>query len=67
MSQMSIRGGKRAVDAIAAGLARETTTYRALTEAAALGPDFTEGRAAFAGKRAAKFTFRGPTAPLPRS
>jgi enoyl-CoA hydratase/carnithine racemase len=67
MSQMSIRGGKRAVDATAAGLARETPAYRSLTEAAALGPDFTEGRAAFAAKRTAKFTFRGPTAPLPQS
>src|ERR1700733_492645 len=67
MSQMSIRGGKRAVDATAAGLARETPAYRSLTEAAALGPDFTEGRAAFAEKRAAKFAFRGPTAPLTQS
>jgi hypothetical protein len=38
-----------------------------LTETAALGPDFTEGRAAFAEKRAAKFAFRGPTAPLTQS
>jgi enoyl-CoA hydratase/carnithine racemase len=67
MSQMSIRGGKRAVDAIAAGLARETPAYRALTEAAALGPDFSEGRAAFAEKRAAKFAFRRPTTPLTQS
>ena len=66
MSQMSIRGAKRAVDAIATGLARETPAYRALTEAAALGPDFVEGWAAFAEKRAAKFAFRGPTAPLSR-
>jgi enoyl-CoA hydratase/carnithine racemase len=58
---MSIRGAKRAVDAIAAGLTRETPAYRALTETAALGPDFTEGRAAFAEKRAAKFVFRGST------
>jgi hypothetical protein len=43
----------------------ETPGFRALTEAAALGPDFAEGRAAFADKRAAKFAFRGPTAPLP--
>src|SRR6202020_1851329 len=35
MSQMSIRGGKRAVDAIAAGLTQETPFFRALTEAAA--------------------------------
>ena len=67
MSQMSIRGGKRAVDAIAAGLTQETPRFRALTEAAAFGPDFAEGRAAFAAKRTAKFVFRGPTAPLPQS
>src|ERR1700722_361416 len=67
MSQMSIRGGKRAIDAIAAGMSREAPAYRALTEAAALGPDFSEGRAAFAEKRAAKFAFRGPTAPLTQS
>ena len=67
MSQMSIRGGKRAVDAIAAGMGQETPAYRALTEMAAFGHDFAEGRAAFVGKRTAKFTFRGPTAPLPQS
>jgi enoyl-CoA hydratase/carnithine racemase len=67
MSQMSIRGGKRAIDAIAAGLRHETPGFRALTESAALGQDFVEGRAAFAAKRAAKFTFRGPTAPVPQS
>jgi enoyl-CoA hydratase/carnithine racemase len=67
MSQMSIRGGKRAVDAVAAGLAHETPRFRALTEAAAFGPDFAEGREAFAAKRAPNFAFRGPTAPLPQS
>ena len=67
MSQMSIRGGKRAVDAVAAGLAHETPGFRALTEAAAFGPDFAEGRAAFVAKRAAKFAFRGPTTRLPQS
>jgi enoyl-CoA hydratase/carnithine racemase len=67
MSQMSIRGGKRAVNAIAAGLRHETPGFRALTESAAFGPDFAEGRTAFAAKRAAKFTFRGPTSPLPQS
>jgi hypothetical protein len=36
----------------------------ALTEAAAFGPDFAEGRAAFAEKRAPKFVFRGPITPL---
>jgi enoyl-CoA hydratase/carnithine racemase len=37
MSQMSVRGAKRAVDAIAAGMSKEAPVYRALTEAAALG------------------------------
>lgn len=55
LSQTSIRGAKQAVEAIAAGLAVETTDYRALTETAALGPDFAEGRAAFAEKRAPRF------------
>ena len=64
LSQMSIRGAKRAVDAIAAGMSKEAPVYRALTEAAALGLDFAEGRAAFAEKRVAKFVFRGPAAPL---
>jgi len=64
LSQVSVRGGKRAVDAIAAGMSQETPGFRALAEAAALGPDFAEGRAAFAAKRAAKFASRGPTAPL---
>jgi enoyl-CoA hydratase/carnithine racemase len=64
MSQMSIRGGKRAIDAVAAGLAHETPRFRALTETAAQGPDFAEGRAAFAAKRTPNFAFRGPTAPL---
>ncbi len=67
LSQASVRGCKRAVDAIAGGMAHETPGFRALTEAAALGPDFIEGRAAFAAKRAAKFAFRGPTAPLAKS
>ena len=67
LSQASIRGGKRAVDAIAAGMAVETPAFRALAESAALGPDFAEGRAAFAEKRAARFSFRGATAPLPQS
>jgi hypothetical protein len=67
MSQMSVRGAKRAVDAIAAGMSKEAPVYRALTEAAALGLDFAEGRAAFAEKRVAKFAFRGPTAPIAQS
>ena len=64
LSQTAVRGCKRAVNAIAAGMSQETPAYRALTEAAAFGPDFAEGRAAFAAKRTAKFAFRGPTAPL---
>lgn len=58
-SQTSIRGAKRAVEAIAAGMAVETPDYRALTEAAALGWDFAEGRAAFAEKRSPKFPSGG--------
>ncbi len=64
LSQASIRGAKRAVDAISAGMTFETTAYRSLAESAALGPDFAEGRAAFAEKRPPKFAFRGPTVPL---
>jgi len=67
LSQASIRGGKRAVDAIAAGMTVETPAYRALTESAALGPDFEEGRAAFLEKRAARFSFRGAIGPLPQA
>ena len=64
LSQTSIRGAKRAIDAIQAGMAAETPAYRALTEAAALGPDFVEGRAAFAQKRSPKFLSRGRTHPV---
>ncbi len=64
MSQMSTRGCKRAVDAIAAGMSKEAPAYRGLTEVAAFGPDFAEGRAAFAAKRTPNFVFRGPTPPL---
>ena len=64
LSQISVRGGKRAIDAIAAGMAVETPAFRALTEAAALGPDLAEGRAAFAEKRTPRFSFRGATSPL---
>ena len=42
----------------------ETPAFRALTESAALGVDFAEGRAAFAEKRAAKFSYRGATLKL---
>ena len=67
LSQASVRGSKRAVDAIAAGMIVESPGFRALTEAAALGPDFAEGRAAFAEKRAPKFMFRGAVSPLTRA
>ena len=65
LSQLSIRGGKRAIDCIAAGVAVETPAFRALAESTALGPDFEEGRAAFTEKRSPKFSFRGSTARLP--
>jgi enoyl-CoA hydratase/carnithine racemase len=61
LSQQSIRGAKRAVNAIARGLSEENPTFRAAMEDAALGEDFREGRAAFAAKRAPVFTFRGAT------
>ncbi len=66
LSQASVRGLKRGIDAVAAGMSVETPGFRALTEWAAQGPDFVEGRAAFADKRTPKFVFRGPSAPLPR-
>jgi enoyl-CoA hydratase/carnithine racemase len=65
LSQVSIRGGKRAVDAIAAGMSRESPGFRALAEAAALGPDFAEGRARPSGhqdSRSAGRARRQPTA-----
>ncbi len=61
LSQASVRGAKRAVNAAAAGMSVETPAFRALTETAALGADFAEGRAAFAEKRPPKFAFRGAT------
>jgi enoyl-CoA hydratase/carnithine racemase len=64
LSQYSIRGAKRAVDAIAAGLETESGAFRGLIEQAAAGEDFAEGRAAFVGKRAPQFRFRGPLEPL---
>jgi enoyl-CoA hydratase/carnithine racemase len=64
LSQHSIRGAKAAVDAIAGGLERESPAFRAMIEAAAAGKDFAEGRAAFLGKRAPKFGFRGRIDPL---
>jgi len=65
LSQTSIRGAKRAVDAIASGMTVETPAFRALVESAALGVDFAEGRAAFAEKRTAKFFSRDATFPFP--
>ncbi len=61
LSQRSIRGAKRAVDAIQHGMSEESGDFRAAIEDAALGEDFAEGRAAFAARRAPAFTFRGPT------
>ena len=61
LSQRSIRGAKRAVDAIQRGMSEESVNFRAAVEDAALGEDFAEGRAAFAAKRAPTFAFRGPT------
>jgi len=66
LSQASIRGAKHAVDAVAAGMSVEPPGYRALAKWAALGPDFAEGRAAFAEMRTVRFAFRGPIAPLER-
>ena len=65
-SEVSIRGCKRAVDAIAAGMSQETPGFRALTEAAAFGPDFAEGRAAFAAKRRRNSILRSPGPPTGR-
>ena len=39
----------------------ESPAFREAVEEAALGEDFQEGRAAFAEKRAPRFTFRGRT------
>jgi enoyl-CoA hydratase/carnithine racemase len=52
LSQTSVRGVKRVIEALAGG---EESSARALVEAAALGADFREGRAAFAGKRKPRF------------
>jgi len=59
LSQRSIRGAKRMIEALAAGAALDSAALRAEAEDAALGEDFREGRAAFAEKRPAKFTYRG--------
>jgi enoyl-CoA hydratase/carnithine racemase len=52
LSQASIRGAKKAVRA---ALTANFDGLRALVEAAALGDDFREGRAAFKAKRSAQF------------
>ena len=52
LSQASIRGAKKAVQAALTG---KTDELRGLVEAAALGDDFREGRAAFKAKRPAQF------------
>ena len=64
LSQFSIRGAKKAVAAIAAGLEKETRSFREMVERAALGEDFVEGRAAFLAKRKPYFRFRGRLDPI---
>jgi enoyl-CoA hydratase/carnithine racemase len=59
LSQLSIRGAKIAVQAIAAGLEKETRSFRKMVERAALSEDFAEGQAAFLTKRKPVFRFRG--------
>ena len=64
LSQRSIRGAKRIVDALAAGIALDSASLRQAVEDAALSEDFREGRAAFAAKRAPRFSDRAATKPL---
>ena len=65
MSQMSIRGGKRAVDAVAAGLAHETPRLPRADRGCGVRAGFRRRAGGIRrAKRAAKFAFRGPTAPL---
>jgi len=64
LSQRSIRGAKRMVDAIAAGLPLDSPALRAEVEDAALGEDFRQARAALAAKRPPRFAFRGATKPI---
>ena len=59
LSQRSIRGAKRIVDALAAGQPLDSAALSAEVGAAALGEDFREGRAALAAKRPPRFAFRG--------
>jgi enoyl-CoA hydratase/carnithine racemase len=59
LSQYSIRGAKRTVDAISGGLDAESRAFRALVERATAGADFAEGRSASLAKRPAEFQFRG--------
>ncbi len=56
LSRVSIRGAKKAVRA---ALGSNHGELRALVEAAAMGEDFREGRAAFAAKRPPQFGRRG--------
>jgi enoyl-CoA hydratase/carnithine racemase len=58
LSQLSIRGAKKAVDAIATGLEEETPAFRERIDRAALSEDFAEGQAAFLAKRKPVFRFR---------
>ena len=55
LSRTSIRGAKQAVRA---ALAADAAELRALVEAAAMGEDFREGRAAFKAKRPPQFARR---------
>jgi len=65
LSQRSIRGAKRIVEALAAGVALDSAPLREAVEDAALGEDFRQARAALAEKRAPRFTFRSATNPSP--
>jgi enoyl-CoA hydratase/carnithine racemase len=56
LSRGSIRGAKKAVRAALAG---DASTLRTLVEAAAMGEDFREGRAAFKAKRPPRFAGAG--------
>ncbi len=67
LSQRSIRGAKRIVEALVSGVALDDAALRAEVEDAALGEDFREGRAAYAEKRAPRFTFRSAAKTIPSS